>query len=67
MEVVVVWFACGLICYAIAERKGRDKVIAFACGLLFAVMAVLYYIFSKGSPEYELRQAEEKIKKLSKN
>lgn len=66
LTTVVIWLAFALICYAIAEQKGKNKVVAVALGLLFGFFAVIGYLLAKGSKEYQLKKAEEKISKLKK-
>jgi len=63
ITILIIWFACGLICYSLAKEKGKNELIAFALGLLFGFFAVVYYLLSKGSPEYQVRKAKETIKK----
>jgi|GEM_PF-1237475 len=63
MAFIIVWLACGLICYGLAKEKGKNELIAFGVGVLFGFFAIIYYLLSKGSPEYQLRRAKETIKK----
>ena len=64
MELVVIWIAFAILCYAVAEKKGRNKLIAFGLGILFGIFSLIYYLIAKGSDEYELKEAEKKIAKL---
>ena len=34
----------GLVCYKLAENKGRDKNMGFLVGFLFGIFALLYYL-----------------------
>jgi steroid 5-alpha reductase family enzyme len=63
---LVVWVASALICYAIAEKKGKNKIVAIAMGLCFSLFAVLGYLLAKGSKEYQLQKAQERIDNLNK-
>ena len=62
----VIWVACAIICYAIAEKKGKNKLIAVALGLLFGFFAVIGYLLAKGSKEYQVTKTKEKLAKLEK-
>jgi cell division protein FtsW (lipid II flippase) len=61
---IVVWLACGLICYAIAIKKGKDKLIAAALGVVFGIFAVIGYLLAKGSKEYQQQRLLEKLAKV---
>ena len=65
MELAIVWLACGAICYGLAINKKKNPFIAFGVGILFGVFSVIYYLFCKGSKEYEIEKAEKKIKEMS--
>ena len=58
---VVMWIAMALICYAIADKKGKDRVVAVALGLMFGFFAVIGYLLARGSKEYQTKKAEEKL------
>ena len=40
---LLVWVLCGLACYKMAERQGRNEFVAALLGLLFGVFAVIGY------------------------
>lgn len=65
VALLIVWIAFALICYALAKKKGKNEIIAIAMGLLFGLFAVIYYILTKGSKEYQVQKAKETVKKLS--
>ena len=67
MEIAIItWIACALICFAIAKEKEKNVYVAIAMGLLFGFLAVLGYVLAKGSKEYQVRKAKEKLLKLKK-
>ena len=66
ISIVVIWIACALICFSIAKDKGKNVYVAIAWGLCFGLFAILGYALSKGSDEYQLKKAEDKVKKLKK-
>ena len=39
----------GIICFALASRKGRDKGIAFVMGMLFGLFSILSLINTEPS------------------
>ena len=44
---LVIWLvcaACAALCYAIAESKNRDQVVALCMGFLFGIFAVIGYV-----------------------
>lgn len=66
LTLVIVWVAFAIICYAVAKSKGRNEAIAFGVGILLGVFALIYYLIAKGSQDYEIKKAEEKLRKLKK-
>lgn len=64
IETIVVWIGFALICYALAEKKGKNKVVALGVGLLTGLIGVIYYLLANGSREYQIKQAEDKLRKL---
>lgn len=63
MEFLVIWLACGLICYALAKGKGKNEWIALGVGVLFSFFAVIYYVLCGESPEHKVRKAKEIIQR----
>lgn len=44
----ILWILCGFICYKIAEKNNRDKIIAVIIGILTGIFGILgYLIISK--------------------
>ena len=41
---LVIWLVCAALCYAIAESKNRDQVVALCMGFLFGIFAVIGYV-----------------------
>ena len=66
ITMIIIWIAFAILCYAVAEKKGRNKLIGFAMGLLLGIFSLIYYVVAKGSDEYELEKAEKKLAKLKK-
>ena len=66
ITMIIIWITFAILCYAVAEKKGRNKLIAFGLGIFFGIFALIYYVVAKGSDEYELKEAEKKIAKLKK-
>lgn len=64
---IAIWVACALICYALAEQKDKNTTIAVAVGLLTGFIGVIYYVFSRGSKDYQLAKAKERVMKLESN
>jgi hypothetical protein len=60
---IVSWVILGLLCMALAKKKGKEPIMALAMGLLFGIFAVVYYLVAHGSREYELKKAKEKLEK----
>lgn len=56
---IIIWFVFGIICYALAEKKGKNKTIAFGMGFILGIFAVAYYAFCSGSHEYRLKKAKQ--------
>ena len=46
MEIIslLVWLACGFACYKLAEKQGRNTVLAAVFGVIFGLVAVLVYL-----------------------
>lgn len=45
MVAVIIWIACAIWCYALAQKQGRNPLIGGALGLLLGFIAVIgYYI-----------------------
>ena len=44
MIFIILWLIFGVLCYLLAEKKGRNKITGFFVGLLFGVFAVVYYL-----------------------
>lgn len=61
MEYAAMWIAFAVICYALAKKKGKDEFIALGMGIIFGLFALLYYLFCKGSKEYEVKKAEKRL------
>lgn len=61
---LTIWGSAAIISFAIAEQKGRNPWIAFAFGLLFAFLTVIYYWLTPGSKEYEIKKAQYRAKQL---
>lgn len=61
---VAVWVACAFICFAIAKKKEKDTMVAVAMGLMFGFLAVIGYALAKGSKEYQIRKATEKLNRV---
>ena len=40
---LIVWAACGVGCYKLAESKNRDKTLGAVMGVLFGLIALLVY------------------------
>ena len=40
---ILVWVACGYACYKLAEKQGRNTVLAAVLGVIFGLLAVLVY------------------------
>ena len=40
-----IWIACAVVCYNLANAKGREAGVAAVCGFLFGVFAMIYYCF----------------------
>ena len=38
-----IWIACAVVCYNLANAKGREAGVAAVCGFLFGVFALIYY------------------------
>ncbi len=63
---IICWLLLGYWCYSIAEKNGRDKILAAFLGILFGIFAVIgYYIIGK-SPEKRKEEAEKMITTLTK-
>lgn len=41
---IIIALAMGFFCYTLAKDKNRDTTIAFICGVLFGVFALIYYL-----------------------
>jgi steroid 5-alpha reductase family enzyme len=63
---LVCWIAFAIICYVIAKTKGRNPYLAIAWGLLGGLIAVIVYLCIKGSPQYELEKAINRVNKVQK-
>jgi hypothetical protein len=44
LELLPLWLIFGTLCYWLAEKKGRNKVIGFFAGFLFGIFAIIYYL-----------------------
>lgn len=45
---IAIWVLLGFWCYSIAEKNGRNTILAVIMGLLFGIFAVAgYYIIGK--------------------
>ena len=40
---LLIWVLCGLACYKMAERQGRNEFVGAALGVLFGVFAIIGY------------------------
>lgn len=41
---VIIWIICAFVCYRLAEKQGRNKLVAFIIGLLFSIIGVVGYL-----------------------
>jgi hypothetical protein len=60
---LAIWLGFALICYGVALKKGRNEWIALGMGLLLGAISLIYYLVARGSKEYELEKAEDKLRK----
>lgn len=44
MEIILIWFACAVVCGIVASSKGRSSFIWFVLGALFSVFALILVI-----------------------
>jgi len=66
--IVFIWVLMGLWCKSLAEKRGLNEFVAFACGLMFSVFAVIIYACLSETTEHKvLKQIEyEKALKLAR-
>ncbi len=43
---VLIWIACGFACYKLAEKQGRNTVLAAVLGVVFGLFAVVGYLIA---------------------
>lgn len=43
---ILVWVACGVVCYKLAEKQGRNVVLAAVLGLVFGLFAIVGYLIA---------------------
>lgn len=50
---VIIWVICAFVCYRLAEKQGRNKLVAAIVGLLFSLVGVVGYLIlgDKKSPQ----------------
>lgn len=41
---ILTWLACGYVCYLLAQKMGRNKILALILGLIFGWIAALVYL-----------------------
>lgn len=41
---VIIWIICAFVCYRLAEKQGRNKLVACIIGLLFSIIGVVGYL-----------------------
>ncbi len=67
MEIlIIVLISCviwALICYKIAENRGRSKWLAFGLGFLFGFFALIGYLIAGESKERKAETIAQAIKK----
>ena len=56
MEIIslLVWLACGFACYKLAEKQGRNTVLAAVFGVIFGLLAVLVYLIIGNKKQLKL-------------
>jgi len=62
MEVILVNIAIAILCYVMAEHRGREKWLGFASGLLFGLFTVIYYWIVGDTRELRIQKAKELVK-----
>jgi len=53
-SLIIVWIAFTIICYVMAENRGRNKLLGIAGGLLFGIFAIIYYWIVGDTPQKRL-------------
>ena len=49
---IVIWLACSLACYKLAEQKNRNPIVGGILGFFFGLIPVIVYLLlSKKEPE----------------
>lgn len=43
---LIIWAICGVVCYKMAEKQGRNVVLAAVLGLFFGLFAVVGYFIA---------------------
>ena len=43
MFTVFIWLCFAVLCCVIAKEKNRNEIVAFICGLIFGIFALIYY------------------------
>jgi len=62
--IIAVFFS--IICYTMADRRGRDKYVGLVCGFIFGIWAVLYYLIAGDTSKKKADLMAEAIKKVGK-
>lgn len=57
-----IWFIWGVICYTMANNRGRNGTLGFLGGLVFGFFSVVYYWVVGDSAE---RRAEKEVKHVA--
>ena len=60
--VMILWLIFGAVCYLLAKKKGRNKIIGFFAGILFGFFALIYYLII-GEPKKICPFCKKKIDK----
>ena len=43
---LIIWVICGGVCYKMAEKQGRNTVLAAVLGLIFGLFAIVGYLIA---------------------
>jgi hypothetical protein len=47
---ILLWILCGVVCYFIAQKNGRNEWLALVLGALFGLLAIIGYLIA-GKPK----------------
>ena len=55
---IICWIVFGLICRSMAEKRGRNKDLGLALGVLFGLFSVIGYLIAGNTEEQKLINAK---------